>query len=172
MILKTPRLFLDAPDMSDAELFSSWLNDIHIVRYSEQRHKWHTAETQRDYWRSSATAEPNFVYTIYQDHEVGNPIGSIAYRIDTANNVANAGIMIGDKAAQGKGYGFEAWEIVCNYLFIEKKVRKIEAGCMTVNAAMNSICMKYNMTREATITGHFLLNGEPVSMNLYGSFSA
>lgn len=169
MILQTPNLELDAPDISDADIFAEWLNDPEVVKYSEQRHQKHTGQSQRDYWRSPATVEPNLVYTIHSVFPNPEaPIGSIAARIDTQNNVANVGIMIGDKSYWGHGYGFEAWECFCNYLFIEKKIRKIEAGCMSLNAPMIRICTKYGMRHEAIVQAHFLLDGKPVSMHLYG----
>lgn len=168
MILRTPRLELDTPDMDDAELFAEWLNDSEVVKYSEQRHKKHTQQSQLDYWLSSATAAPNCVYTIYQDPEVGNPIGSVAVRIDQHNDIADVGIMIGDKSVWGQGYGFEAWECVCNYLVVEKKIRRIEAGCMFLNTPMIRICIKYGMRHDAIVPGHFLVDGKPVNLHLYG----
>lgn len=168
MILRTPHLELDAPDMRDAELFVSWLNDPEVVKYSEQRHLKHHPDFQRVYW--SMAGENHLIYAIHTA-DPSAPIGSITARIDRPNNVANVGIMIGDKSVWRKGYGFEAWECVCNYLFIEKKIRKIEAGCMSLNWPMNSICIKSGMRYEATVPGHFLLNGKPTAVNLYGKYS-
>lgn len=172
MILITPRLelrpILGPATHRDHNLFVKWLNDPEVVKYSEQRHKVHTAETQTDYWYSSATVDPNSIHSIYlRDGE--KPIGSISAAIDQNNDIANVGIMVGDRAAQGHGYGFEAWECVCNYLFIERGIRKIEAGCMVVNTPMNRICVKYGMRLEAVVLDHFLLDGKPVAMHLYGS---
>lgn len=169
MIIMAPGLRLEPPAYEHAAQFAQWLNDPEIVKYSEQRHRQHTTESQRDYWRSTATVEPNCVYTI---HGTGAPIGSISAVIDQNNNVANVGIMIGDKSAWGQGYGFEAWECFCNYLIVEKSIRKIEAGCMNINGPMNRICIKYGMKHEATIPQHFLASkGLPVSMNLYGKIA-
>jgi len=176
MILMTPRLELwPAPKhpgaAEAAKQFAEWLSDPEIVRYSEQRHKSHTAETQLDYWHSTATVEPNSVHMIQLLGEPSVRIGSVAARVDTQNNTANVGIMIGDKSAWGNGYGFEAWECFCNYLIIEKKIRKIEAGCMSLNAPMIKICIMYGMRHEAIVQDHFLLDGKPVSKHLYGKIA-
>ncbi len=170
MILETPRLRMDSPSSQEAYQFALWLNDPEVTKYSEQRHTKHTIGTQVDYWYSPATVEPNLVYVI-RLLDADLPIGSLAVRVDTNNNVANVGIMIGDKTQWGKGYGFEAWECLCNFLFIEKKIRKIEAGCMSLNAPMIKICTKYGMRHEAIIQAHFLLDKEPVSMHLYGKLA-
>ncbi len=166
MILRTPRLELDEPDLSDAELFAGWLNDKEIVKYSEQRHLKHNAEFQRVHWRMAG--ENHLMYTIHSLYPEG-PIGSISARIDKNNNVANVGILLGGRTVWGQGYGFEAWEVFCNFLFIEKGIRKIEAGCMSINAPMIRICTKYGMRHEAIVQDHFLVDGKPVSMHLYGS---
>lgn len=170
MILMTPRLTIRRPMTDDIPYFVDWLNDPDVVKYSEQRHKKHTRESQYDYWLSPATTEPNSVWTIWVT-DIAVPIGSLVTRVDTNNNVANVGIMIGDRPAQSRGYGFEAWECFCNYLFIEKKIRKIEAGCMSLNAPMIRICTKYGMRHEAIVQSHFLANGEPVSLHLYGKIA-
>jgi len=171
MTLLTPRLVIEPPAPQEVFPFVLWLNDPEVVKYSEQRHKIHTAETQLDYWHSAATVEPNFVYAIRRE-DSGMPIGSISAEIDPYNNIANVGIMIGDKTQWGKGYGFEAWECVCNYLIIEKKIRKIEAGCMSLNAPMIRICTKYGMRHEAIVQGHFLITPEnSCAMHLYGKLA-
>ncbi len=153
MMMLTPRLVMKAPVASEAETFAHWLNDPEVVKYSEQRHKTHTIESQLDYWHSPVTAHPNFVNMIcLAGSEI--PIGSISAAIDSHNQVANIGILIGHKSEWGKGYGAEAWECTMNYLFAHG-IRKIEAGCMATNAAMIGLCHKVKMIREAVISSHF-----------------
>lgn len=167
MILMSPRLVMEKPKPVEANQFSVWLNNPEIVRYSEQRHKKHTPQTQTDHWLSPATIEPNMVYSIYLQENEGL-IGSISAQVDPHNNVANVGILIGDKSQWGKGYGYEAWECFCNYLFYEKKIRKIEAGCMETNFPMKRICQKFMMFYEGARRGHFLLDGITTGLEMYG----
>ncbi len=168
MILMTPHLVLHPPTPRAAPLVVGWLNDREVVQFSEQRHKKHTVESQLDYWKSPATVEPNFVRII--ELQENYAIGSISVTVDQNNNVADVGILIGNKSHWGRGFGYETWECVCNYLFAEKGIRKIEAGCMATNKAMRRICEKFLMFEEGTRTNHFMVNGEPVSMIMYGKF--
>ncbi len=153
-IAATPRLFIEPPKREEADLFVSWLNDPEVVKYSEQRHKKHDVTSQRDYWWI-AGAPPNGVHTIYLA-KIEKPIGSVAYRVDPINKVADVGIMIGDKSEWKKGYGFEAWQATCNYLFYSGIARKVEAGCMSSNKAMIAICFKYKMSLEGLRPAHFM----------------
>lgn len=162
-IAATPRIFIQTPDMLEAEMFVHWLNDPEVVQFSEQRHLKHTIESQRDYWTLNS---PN-VHAIYLSH-TNIPIGSVSYQIDPCNKVANVGIMIGDKSVWGKGYGFEAWRATCNYLFYSGVARKVEAGCMLANAAMVTICEKYGMHPEGNKVDHFLLGDRKINMLMFG----
>lgn len=171
MILMTPRLELGIYKTYEAGLFAGWLNDPEVVKYSEQRHKKHTDETQLDYWYSPATLAPSILRTI-RIQDSATPIGSIAASVDQNNNVANVGVLVGDRTQWGKGYGFEAWECFCNYLIIEQRIRKIEAGCMSLNLPMIRICIKYGMRQEAIIPGHFLIaQGVSAGMHLFGKIA-
>ena len=168
MILMTPHLVMRLPMPQAAPLVVGWLNDPEVVKYSEQRHKKHTVESQLDYWKSPATVEPNLVRIISLQENYA--IGSISATIDQHNNIANVGILIGDKSKWGKGFGYEAWECFCNYLFFEKQIRKIEAGCMSINGAMNRICQKFGMWPEGVRKGHFLVDGKSVDLMTFGKF--
>lgn len=162
------RITLISPPPSEAKLFASWLNDPEVVRYSEQRHKVHTVQSQLDYWLSPATLDPNIVLGIYLDKE-NKFIGSVSAVVDQPNNVANVGILIGDRKEWRKGYGFEAWKEFCDYLF-KIGVRKIEAGCMSPNKGMIRIFQKYDMEPEGRREGHFQTKEAKCAMLLYGRF--
>lgn len=168
MMLMSQRLCMDAPDMGDAEVFSKWLNSPTVVKYSELRHQKHSPESQRYYWTFQ---KPSIYYVIHIGEKPENPLGAISAMIDSNNEVANVSLLIGKMYEWGRGYGFEAWECFCNYLIAEKKIRKIEAGCMAPNAAMNMICIKYGMRLDGVIPGHFLLDGKPVAKHLYGKIA-
>lgn len=140
----------------------TWLNDPEVVKFSEQRHRKHTQSTQTDY----INGNPLYYYGIYIPHL----IGTLSAEIDYNNRVANVGIMIGDKSMWRKGYGFSAWESYCNML-LSGHIRKIEAGCMAHNYGMISIFLKYGMSFEAYIPGHFLVDGEEVAEVRYGKFN-
>lgn len=142
-----------------------WLNDPEVVRFSEQRHRRHSIETQKAYF--AAVAPPHLYLGVIHDKCV---IGTVTVLLDEANSVANVGIMMGDKSKWGKGYGFEAWRGVCDELF-KLGVRKIEAGCMAVNYRMMAICQHYDMIEEGRQDKHFMLEGHSVDLVHWGKFN-
>lgn len=162
--LSTPRLRLEnAPDdeASIREMIG-WLNNPLIVRYSEQRHRHHTIESQRDFIHSF-WGEDLFL-AIYQEKIM---IGTVTIYTDIPNLVANVGIMVGDSSCWGRGMGFEAWSAACNWM-LEGYFRKIEAGCMACNIPMMGICSHYGMTEEGRQEEHFLLHGTPTDLVHWG----
>ena len=139
-----------------------WLNDPEVVRYSEQRHIRHTEVTQQIYvgW-----ARLNGdIWIIQKD---GVDIGTISMRIDKDNKTANMGILIGRKGVWGQGYASEAWKAVMHYCFAIG-LRKVECGTMCSNAGMRGVALKTGMFLEGSRPKHFLLDGEPEDLILYG----
>jgi RimJ/RimL family protein N-acetyltransferase len=141
-----------------------WLNDPEVTRYSEQRHTKHTVESQIQYIKSFDYPS-RFMLIIYNE----NIIGSVTAHVDTNNDVADVGIMIGDKSVWGNGLGYEAWSLMCDSL-LQNGVRKIEAGAMSENRPMIKIFRKYKMEYEGRRSEHFLLGKELVDMVLWGKF--
>lgn len=163
-MITTPRLRIIQPKVSvdNARQFVEWLNDPEVVRFSEQRHKHHNVWSQLEYMRSFVL--PHILNEIYLGDQL---IGSVTAYVDAKNDVADVGILLGDKTKWGQGLGLEAWRGFCNDLF-RRGVRKIEAGCMATNYAMATICTKYGMQLEAQIPAHFLVEEKPVGLWRYG----
>lgn len=167
--LKTARLTLMAPllyEGMDVSHHLRWLNSPQVVQYSEQRHKIHTQESQFEYLLTFNHLT-SYIWEIHYNGSGSGAIGTITAHLDGNNWTANMGIMIGEKRIWGQGYGPEAWEAVSNWLF-DEGTRKIEAGCMACNTPMIRILEKTGFDLEAEISGHFLLNGKPEDMLLYG----
>lgn len=143
----------------------AWLNDPEVVRYSEQRHIRHTLQTQVEYV-SHFPNTPDIIWLIKQDD---SDIGTITAMLDNMNGVANMGILIGEKSVWGKGYGTEAWVKVMCWLF-DTGIRKIEAGFALPNTGMRRICNKSGMKYEGSRPDHFLIDGKPEYLDLYGKF--
>ncbi|HEY6021572.1 MAG TPA: GNAT family N-acetyltransferase [Candidatus Paceibacterota bacterium] len=165
-VLITKRLMLSHPDSpDDVAAIVGWLNDPEVVRYSEQRHLKHNKEFQGIHIRMF-DEPPNLYRAIYKD---GRIIGTITARVDRYNDVADVGLMIGEKSEWGKGFGTEAWTSFCDHL-LNNGVRKIEGGTMSINRGMVSIFRKYDMIYEGRRHAHFLYGGETVDMVLWGKF--
>lgn len=148
-----------------------WLNDPQVVAHSEQRHVAHTRESVAKYIRSF-DGERGHIWAI-DDVATGRHIGNITADIDPRNNVAELAILIGDRAVWGKGYGTQAWRAVTDWLLGENgaRVRKVEAGCMSNNVGMRRIMERLNFQFEGERRLHFLWNGQPIGLAMYGRFA-
>lgn len=144
-----------------------WLLDPKVVRYSEQRHLNHTFSTQHRY--VSSFGGRSILWGI-RSAETGTEIGTLSARLDDPNNVADVGIMIGETDFWGRGYAKEAWRAACDWLLGPGcgGVRKLEAGCMENNEAMLKIIRSSGFVAEGERKLHFLFDGNPVSMVLFG----
>jgi ribosomal-protein-alanine N-acetyltransferase len=153
-------------DVTDRHV--EWLNDPEVVRYSEQRHMLHTTSTQSDYLFNFKNHHANdHIWRISLNEA---DIGTITAYVDDINKVANMGILVGDKSVWGKGYGTEAWSAVMNWLFAKRDIRKVEAGFALPNTGMRRICNKSGMKYEGSRPDHFLIDGKPEYLDLYGKF--
>jgi len=125
----------------------NWLNDPEVVRYSEQRHKKHTLESCRQYWQSFIDS-PHIFWAMMAIKPPLGHIGNMNAHVDTANSVADVGILIGERTIWGKGYGLEAWLAVCNYLLYGVGIRKVTAGTIEANKGMLKIMKKARMIAD------------------------
>jgi [ribosomal protein S5]-alanine N-acetyltransferase len=137
----------------DVEKEVNWLNDPYVMRYSEQRHRKHTIESQIAYISSFSISNDKLLYEIRKD---GLLIGSISAIIDRNNLVANMGILIGDAHYWDQGFGSEAWIAFSDHLIKDHGVMKLEAGCMEPNFGMIRLAKNSGMKLEGVKYDHFI----------------
>lgn len=162
--LQTKRLSL-IPYTTDlvSQNHVNWLNDLEVVKYSEQRHMHH-----------SFTSQINYVakFISYGDHlwlirTKNKDIGSITLHVNNYNCRGNMGIMIGDKTQWGNGYGLEAWMEVLQFGLNKLGLHKVECGTMEPNLGMRRIA-ENGMELEGILEDHFLVEGKNTALMLYG----
>jgi [ribosomal protein S5]-alanine N-acetyltransferase len=169
--IKTRRLTLTAfADEHLTKRYVGWLNDPEVVRYSEQRHRRHTAESCREFIGSFATGPSHLWAIIEKERSLGH-IGNINSVVDAPNRTADVAILIGEKQAWGDGLGAEAWMAVVDYLLGPGGMRKVTAGAMAENKAMLKIMNKAGMAEEGRRNGQFLLDGRAVDAILTARFT-
>jgi ribosomal-protein-alanine N-acetyltransferase len=143
--------------------YVGWLNDPDVARFSEQRHSLHTLESCRHYWRSFEGTPHYFWAIVAQDSALGH-IGNINAYVDALNQVADVGILIGERSAWGNGYGSEAWQAVCNYLLGEGGMRKVTAGTLAVNIGMRKVMERTRMVPDGCRARQCLFEGREVDV--------
>jgi len=149
--------------------YIDWLNNPDVVKFSNQRFLTHSLESSLQYLHSFSDSEN--MYLSIKNNENQRLIGSITAYINLKHRTADMGLMIGDCATWGKGFGLEAWSNLMEYLFNTEKLRKITGGAMRNNQAMIKIFEKSGMHLEATIFKQELLDGVPVDILCYAKFN-
>ena len=139
--------------------YINWLNDPDVHRFSNQRAQVHTATSCLEYLDSYRNSGDMF-WAIVEIDEGHGHIGNISAFIDKESQVADIGIVIGEKQLWGKGYGLEAWLAVCDYLFSNESILKITGGTVVTNEAMVSIFRKAGMREQSSSIGQELVGGE------------
>lgn len=145
----------------------AWLIDPQVVKYSEQRHQTHSLRSQLR-WLELFGGKSH-VWGIHLA-STGDHIGNLSAMHDQNNGVTDVGIMIGETRCWGLGMGAEAWKAACFWLLDPNcgNIRKLECGCMRSNEAMLKIIKGSGFTEEGERKSHFLLDGQPVGMMLFG----
>lgn len=143
--------------------YVGWLNDPEVVRFSTQRHRAHTLESSRDYLRSYA-GTPNHFWAIVEHGQNLGHIGNMNAYIDPQDQVADLGILLGNKAAWRQGYALEAWLAVCRHLFEHSGIRKITAGTCAANAAMLGLMKSAGMVEDGRRIRHTVIEGREVDI--------
>ena len=157
--IRTPRLLITA--FSERYLsprYVGWLNNPDVTRFSEQRHRTHTMESCRAYLESFAHT-PNYFWALLETGRDFLHIGNVNAYVDSANGTADAGILIGEMSAWGKGYAVEAFEAVIGYLIEERGIRKVTAGTLLANARMVKVMEKAGMIEDGIRKRQYLWNG-------------
>lgn len=157
-------LEIDAPPtFTEEEVYKTvrWLNDMQLMRYSGQRLRQHTIETQLEYINSFKSPSEYIRITCNDVY-----IGTMTSYVDVVNQVSDVGILIG-KEHTGHGHGCEAMRILCNRLGT-LGIRKIEGGCMAKNTAMIRIFEKNHFRLEGTRKSHFWDTDGGCDLVLYG----
>jgi RimJ/RimL family protein N-acetyltransferase len=143
--------------------YIGWLNDRDLLKYSEQRHKVHTRETCQAYLATFRESDNKF-WAIEECLEGHGHIGTMTAYIDSRNDVADIGILLGERGVQGRGYALEAWLGVCAWLFDVQRVRKVSAGTLSVNVRMLRIMELSSMLPDGVRKRHIIWNGVAVDV--------
>lgn len=149
--------------------YVDWLADPEVVRWSEQRHVRHTFESCRSYIESFR-GSPNMLFAIVaRDPSLGH-IGNLNVYVDARHGVADIGILVGERATWGRGYGREAWSAALSVLLSAPGVRKVTGGCVADNIAMVKIMRSCGMVEDGRRARHYVYEGREVDLVYYAAF--
>lgn len=138
---------LEEDDLS--ERYFQWLNDFDVTRYLESGRFPNSKAAQRNFFEHSQQGD-KVIFAIVDkanDCHIGN-IG--LHDLTTVHRRASLGILIGDKAYWGKGFGTEATWLAVDYGFRRLNLHSIWLGVLTVNVGAIKAYEKVGFTIDGT----------------------
>jgi len=163
----TVSLFVLMPEHV-TEAYVSWLNTPDINQYLESRFATHNVETTQAFV-AMTLASPNNVFFGIRSHLLNRHVGNIKLGpIDQYHGTADIGILIGDKAAWGRGVATAAINVISEIARNQLKLRKLTASCYASNGGSRRAFEKTGFVVEGMRSAQFLLNGIPEDMVLMG----
>ena len=139
-------------------VYHRWLNDfagLHTLGVSIRPM---TLEGEAAWYERAAAAQDDVTFTIYE-RTTWTPIGTTSLMaIDERNRKADFGLLIGDAAARGKGYGTQTTRLMLDYAFTVLGLHNVMLIVLEYNAAGRRVYEKagfreYGRRRECRWSG-------------------
>lgn len=146
----------------------SWLNDRLVTQYSEQRHIQHSYETCFSYLKSFENS--NNLFLSIKIKATCASIGSLTVYHDIHNQIADMGILIGDKDSWNGGFGFDAWFYTMEFLKTKRTLRKISCGTLESNLPMIKLAEKSGMSYDGKRQKHALHKGKALNILFFAKY--
>jgi [ribosomal protein S5]-alanine N-acetyltransferase len=149
------------------EHYVAWMNDSDITQFLESRWQTHTMESVRAFVAAMHASQRDFQFGMFLNEsgsqtgsQTGLHIGNIKIgSIDQNHQRGDVGLLIGDKAAHGKGYATEAITLATRIGFEELNLRKLTAGMYAPNVGSYKAFIKAGWSDAGVQKAHYFYNG-------------
>lgn len=122
--------------------YQRWINDFGTLRTLALPPAPMTLEAEAAWFDSVARSETDRLFTIY-DRETWHPVGNTGlHGVDHRNRTATFGLLIGEPAARGKGFGTEATHLVLDYAFTALGLHNVMLTVYAFNHAAQRVYEK------------------------------
>ena len=164
----TPTIEFFLLEPSDVEAtYVSWLNDPLVGRYLESRFATHTLDSTRHFVQTCRQSDRALFLGIRSRLLDLRHVGNIKIEpIDRRHGLGEVGILIGDRAAWGKGLASDSIRALAMIAREELSLRKLTAGCYASNIGSQKAFLRAGFEVEGRRPGHFLLDGKPEDLVL------
>ncbi len=151
----------------DLTHYVPWVNDQENTKYMAVGNYPSTKTQLKEYLQHYCDSK-NILLGIFLK-KGGRHIGNITlHRIDHHNRIGEIGILIGDKAARGKGYGSEAVKLIIQHAFQRLNLHRLTTGMVEGNTASQKMFEKAGFKQEGRLREHFYLDGKYQDCLRYG----
>lgn len=149
-------------------VYLGWLNDPVTMRYSNQRFRTHSYASSLRYLASFAGTQ-NLFLSVCRCTD-GTPLGTMTAYVAEEHGTADTGILIGERACWGQGYGLDAWQALMRWLLTERGLRKVTAGTLDCNLPMRRLAERSGMHEEGARRRQEIVDGREHDILLFARF--
>jgi RimJ/RimL family protein N-acetyltransferase len=151
-----PRVALRPLGIADVtDTYLRWMTDPEVTQFLESRFRSVTRESLAAFVSEMEQNADSVMLAIVErdgDRHVGNiKIGPI----DRPHEVADIGLLIGEKACWGRGYATEAIGLAVRYAFDRLRLRRLTAGAYANNLGSIRAFEKVGFRREGVRRQHY-----------------
>lgn len=115
--------------MKDADICCRWVSNPRVHRYLGLLHPVRTVQQERS-WIASILTDKQHQRSFVIEDEDRRPIGTCGLRgIDPEQGTAFLGLMVGEPALWGRGYGTAAARSLLRFAFRELSLKEIRLSC-------------------------------------------
>ena len=163
---------LRAFDSSDLNKYQDFRNDYEVMRSASGGILYPSTAEDAAREMSGSTSytagEYQFAMETKTDRILIGQCGFI--KVNWKNRTGEIGILIGEKAYRGKGYGTDAVEVLCRFGFGEMNLRKIKASVFDFNAPALRCYAKCGFEKEGVLQKEIYREGAYHDMVLLRRF--
>ena len=157
--LVTPRLICTPITPQDWPFFLALQQDQQVMRYvAEDRPQEAIREAFESRLPAWSPGSEHWLCLVVRDSATQTPLGVTGYRHHEAD-CAEVGFLFAPQA-QGKGYGFESLQAVCDYAFSQGGIRRLTATVTAGNVASKRLLEKVGFVLEGELRESYWLAGE------------
>ena len=127
--------------------YISWFQNKKNFIFSRHKNNKYNIKYFKNYIKHHNKKDSFFLACI--DKKSGLKFGTATVYIDRKTLTANIGILIGEQNFLKKGHGKKIIELIINYLFLKKNIKRIQVGTNIKNKSMIGICKKLNMAQTS-----------------------
>lgn len=163
------RLALRPLVLSDVgDEYLAWMNDREVTQYLESRFQPTTMDSLRAFV-AGIVGDSSHVMMAIVEREQRRHIGNIKIGpIDRHHDVAEVGLLIGNKGCWGRGYATEAIVLATQYAFGDLQLRRLTAGAYASNIASIRAFERAGFRREGCGRQHYRSGGQFVDRVFLG----
>ena len=150
---------LRALEENDLPHFVRWINDPETRHFMNMRYPLSMTE-EENWWESFVTRQNDHIFAI--EARDGNYIGNIGlHSIERENRRALLGIIIGDKAYWGQGYGTDAIQTMLGWAFGYLNLNRVSLRVYAYNERAIGCYLKSGFRHEGAmrqaryVDGHY-----------------